>query len=120
MNHAEEPALSRIVDDGAGQELSSSRNRRVPWLSDQGIDIVGHRFVIQQPTNRTAKPKLEVVLDLVVAGSETGPPQQVLDDVLAVPYPIPCGGTGTRLVHRSLPSAGIIPLPSRGSSTTAV
>src|SRR5206468_10032159 len=114
MNHAEEPTLPRIVDHGARQELTSCRDQRVPRLPYQAIDIVRYDFVIEQPTNRSTQAKLEVVLDLVVAGAETSAPQQVLDDVLAVPYPVALSGIATRLLHRFLPPAQIIPLPSRG------
>jgi len=121
MNHAEEPALSRIIDDGARQELSSRGNCHVAGLPDQRIDIVGHDFVIEQLTNRSAQPQLEVILDLVIAGAKTGTPQQVLDDMLAVPYPVPLGGIATRLMHRSLtPGANHTPVQQGMRHTTAV
>jgi hypothetical protein len=111
MNHAEEPTLPGVVDDRAG--LKSSTNRGVSRFPYQRVDVVRHGLIIDQLAHGAAEAELHIVGDLVFAGSETGAAQQVLDDVLAVPYySVPVRGIPTRVLHR-LPLARIIPLVGR-------
>ena len=93
----------------------------VSWLSDQRIDIVRHCLVVDQPTHRSAEPQFEVILDLVVARAEAGAPQQVLDHMLAVPYPfsLALGSGRVCCIGRLAPRRESYPCPA-GDGTTAV
>ena len=116
VNHAEQPALTGIVDDGARRELAAGGDGDISGLADQSIDIVGDGLVVEQLPDGGAQPEFEVVVDFVLSRAEAGTTQQVFDHMLAVPNPFSLDWGSRRCCMVGLPG-GIIRLPANGKST---
>ena len=117
MNHAEQPSLARVVDDGAGKKLSSRRNGDVTRRPDQLVDIVRDALVIQQLLDSRREPQLQVIVDFILASAEAGAAQQVLDDMLAVSDALSFDRIAS-LLHRRAPRRHNTPPPQVSNQTS--
>ena len=81
MQHAEEPALARVVDDRVRGELPVGRHPDVPGLADLAVDVVGNGVVVQEPVYRRRVGQGAVRGDVGRARAKPGTPQQVLKQI---------------------------------------
>ena len=101
MNHAEQPPLAGIIDDGARKKFTSRGDRNVTRLPYQLVNVVWDTLVMQELLNRIREAKFEVIVDFILTGAEAGAAQQVLDDMLAVPNPFAFDGISPLLHGRA-------------------
>ena len=79
MNHAEQPALARVVDVDVGREEVLGGHLRVIRPSDARIDVVGPAFVVDEMRDRLGRRHVAEGLDVRGAGAESGAAKQVFD-----------------------------------------
>ena len=72
MNHAKQPPLAGIIDDGAREKFASRGDRNVPRLPYQLVNIVGNTFVVQELLNRAREAKFQVIVDFILTCTEPG------------------------------------------------
>ena len=79
MDHAEQPALARVVDVDVGREEVLRGHLRVVGPSDARIDVVGPALVVDEMRDRRGRRHVAEGLGVRGAGAESGAAEQVVD-----------------------------------------
>ena len=79
MNHAEQPALARVVDVDVRREQVARGHLRVVGPADALVDVVGPAFVVDEMRDRRRRRHVAEGLHVRRAGAESGATEQVID-----------------------------------------
>jgi hypothetical protein len=79
VDHAEDPPLPRVGDDGRRRELTARRHAHEARLPDIRVDVVGDLLVVDELVDGAEVAQLDVGANLGVGGAESRAAQQMLD-----------------------------------------
>ena len=100
VDHAEEPALPRIVDHGLRLKGAARGNGNGSGLPNQVIDFVRHGLEVEQPPHSAGESEIGIEVYFLLARTEAGAAEQVLDQLFAVAGPLARAGVRSRTAGR--------------------